>query len=147
MPEGMVVNETALAAFSPLAKEMNLTQDQAQKLVNIQTEQIAAAEAAQVEQWQTTQDEWRETSKNDPLIGGTNFQATMGHVKTFLNKFANPAMLELLDDTGVGNNVEVIRLFAAAGKAMGEGNIAPGNPAPPGGQLTQAQILYPDQKP
>lgn len=146
MPEGMVVNETALAAFAPVAKGLNLTQAQAQELVTLQTAQVQAAAQAQVEQWQSTQDEWREAAKADAEIGLTNFNQSIAHTATFLNKFGTPALVKLLDDTGVGNHVEFIRLFAAAGKAMGEAGITSGNP-PGGSDLTAAQVLYPNQKP
>ncbi len=144
LPEGMEMNNAQLEVFLPIAKDLNLTQEQAQKLVSLDAEQKVAAAQAQQQATDDMLDEWRETTKTDPEIGGANLQQSLAHTNTFLNKFASPALRQLLDDTGVGNNIEVIRLFATAGKAMGEdGVIGHGgvNPA----KKSHAELLYPNQ--
>lgn len=141
VPEGMEVNKDALEAFLPVAKDLKLTQDQAQKLVNLQTAHETAMAEQQITAWENVQTEWREATKVDQEIGGTNLQKTMSDSARFLGKFATPELRDLLDRTGVGNNVEFIRLFAAAGNAMGEDNLVSGRSvsAP---RKTQAEILY-----
>ncbi len=142
-PEGMEVDPAALEVFLTLAKELNLTQDQAQKLVGIQTDQIQAQEHAQQERWAATQDEWRGATRADPEIGGANLNQSLAHVNTFLSKFGTPELRELMDTSGMGNRVEVIRMLAAAGKAMGEDSLVSGGTTPPARTLEQR--LLPNQ--
>ena len=145
LPDGMEMNTAQLEVFLPIAKDLNLSQEQAQKLVSLDAQQkVAAAQAAQ----QATDDmldEWRETTKTDEVLGGANLPQSLAHVNTFLNKFGTPALRQLLDDSGVGNHIEAIRLFAAAGKAMGEDGVIGRGPVNPA-KKSHEQLLYPDQK-
>ncbi len=143
LPEGMTVDTTALEAFVPVAKELGLSQEQAQKLVGLQTAQVQAQEQAQQEQWAATQDEWRGATRADPEIGGVNLNQSLAHVNTFLSKFGTPELRELMDTSGMGNRVEVIRMLAAAGKAMGEDSLVSGGTTPPARTLEQR--LLPNQ--
>ena len=145
LPEGMEMNTAQLEVFLPIAKDLNLTQDQAQKLVSLDAEQKVAAAQAQQQATDDMVDEWRDTTKTDEVLGGANLPQTLARVNTFLNKFASPALRQLLDDTSVGNHIEVIRLFSAAGKAMGEdGVIGRGGVSSP--PKTHAQLLFSNQK-
>ncbi len=40
MPEGLIIDQTMLDKFLPIARELNLTQVQAQKLVDLYSEQV-----------------------------------------------------------------------------------------------------------
>ena len=126
LPEGMELDTVAMEAAVPIFKELNLTQDQAQKLVALQTAQLTATAEAQQAQWEKTNDDWREEAKGDPEFGKANLQASLGHVKTFLDKFATTEFRQMLDDTGMGNRLEVLRMFATVGKAMGEDTVKTG---------------------
>ncbi len=144
LPEGVEMNAAALEAFAPMAKDMGLSQEQAQKLVTMDAERQVQANQAFQQEVQDTIDEWRETTKTDATIGGVNLDKSRAHTRVFLNKFASPALLELLDTTGLGNHLEFIRLCDAAGAAMGEDGVSPGGlntPAP----KTTAQLFYPNQ--
>ena len=145
LPDGMEMNTAQLEVFLPLAKDLDLTQEQAQKLVSLDAEQKVAAAQAQQQATDDMLDEWRETTKTDPEIGGANLPQSLAQVNTFLNKFASPALRQLLDDTGVGNNIEVIRLFSAAGKAMGEDGVI-GRGGSSSTPKTTAQLLYANQE-
>ena len=145
LPEGMEMNEAQLATFLPIAKDLNLTQEQAQKLVALDAEQKRAGQQAQEQASSDMIEGWREETRTDPELGGANLQQTLAHTSVFLNKFATPALRQLLDDSGIGNNKEAIRLFAAAGKAMGEDGVIPGGSVN-SAKKTQAQLLYPNQE-
>ena len=140
-PEGMEVDKVALEAATPVFKELNLTQDQAQKLIGLQTAQVEAAATEQAAQWERTNDEWRETAKADPEFGGANLQGNLGHIKTFLDKFATPEFRTILDDTGLGNRKEALAVFASIGKAMSEDKVSVGASVNPGKKPLE-ELLY-----
>ncbi len=138
------MDNAQLEVFLPLAKDLDLTQEQAQKLVSLDAAQKVAAAQAQQQATDDMLDGWRDETKADETLGGANLPQTLAHVNTFLNKFGTPELRQLLDDTGVGNNIQAIRLFAAAGKAMGEdGVVGRGVNSP--AQKTTAQLLYENQ--
>ncbi len=139
------MNDAELATFLPMAKDLDLTQEQAQKLVALDAQQKIAGQQAREQETADMMDEWRDTTRNDAELGGANLQQTLAHTSTFLNKFASPALRQLLDDSGVGNHIEAIRLFSAAGKAMGEDGVIQGGVVNPT-KKTHEQLLYPNQE-
>lgn len=145
-PEGMEVDKASLEIFIPLAKEFDLSQENAQKLIDFDTKREQARVEAQRVQWEKTNDEWREEAKADPEFGKANLQASLGNVKTFLDKFATVEFRQMLDDTGMGNRLEVLRMFATVGKAMSNDKITTGL-ANVGGDTSVAQRMFPGQKP
>ena len=144
MPEGMTVDPDALATFAPLAKRLDLTQDEAQELVNLQAEAVVKHAKAQEETWAKTQSEWRSASKADKEIGGDNFDANVALAKKALDKVGTKELRDLLDVTGTGNHLEVIRFFSRVGTLIGEDTLNFGN-APGEGPQDPAKIMFPDQ--
>mgnify|MGYP007100238166 CR=1 FL=1 len=53
-----VIDADALAAVTPVAKELGLTNEQAQKIVDLHLANTTAAQAAQHAQWQATTKQW-----------------------------------------------------------------------------------------
>ena len=123
VPEGMELDKEAAEAFSPVAKELNLTQEQAQSLVNLQSEQVQKMAKAQEETWAETTTKWREDAKSDKEFGGEAFDENVGKAKHALDEIGTPELRDLLDVTGTGNHPEVIRLLVKVDKLIGEDKI------------------------
>lgn len=143
-PEGIEVDKVAMEAFAPIAKELNLTQEQAQSLVDIQANQIKLATEAQQTAWDTTIEGWVETARSDKEIGGDNFDAKLATAKIGIEKFGTKELLEIFDATGVGNNPEVIRVFYRIGKLVENDKFVFGKSDAPTQQKTAAEILFPN---
>lgn len=137
-PEGTAYDPAVLDAFSGAAKEAGLTQDAAQKLIDKMAPAIAAR---QVDQVQAIQKEWQDTSSSDAEFGGANLAANLGVARKALDNFATPELRTLLEQTGLGNHPEVIRLLYRAGKAISEDKFVGGN-ASGAGKATAAAVLY-----
>ena len=74
-PEGVTLDESIMGSLSEVAKELNLPQAAAQKLVD----KIAPVMAQrQVEQFEALRTEWRQASSSDQEFGGAVFQC-QGH--------------------------------------------------------------------
>lgn len=136
MPEGMALDAKAVEAFEPIARELDLTQEQAQKLVDLQ----AASVKQQVEAWQGTIKGWADAARADKEIGGANLDASLNAGKAFLKAYGTPELSKVLDDYGIGNHPEVIRAFAKAGMAMSEDKFHTSNSTP--GAKSPEDILY-----
>lgn len=141
VPEGMEVDKEALAAFAPLAKELKLTQEQAQKFVDLQSTHAQQVAKTQQDEWASVRDEWRKAARADKEIGGERFGESAGLSKKALDVFGTPELAEALKVTGTGDHPEFVRFFARVGKAVADDKISFGQPA--GEQpKSRAQVLF-----
>ena len=106
-----------LTAFGDVAKELNLPQEAAQKVLDKVAPVMQARQAKAVEDAKT---EWANDSKSDQEFGGESLEANLEIAKTSLNKFGTDALKSLLSESGLGNHPEVIRFMYRAGKAISE---------------------------
>ena len=134
-PEGQELDANALAVFEPIAKELGLSQEQAQKLVDIYPQ----IQQQQAEAWSKQVADWGEQVKADKEIGGDEFNASVGAAQRALDQFGNTELREYLNASGLGNHPALVRFCAKVGKAMAEDTfVVPGQ----GGQRSAADILY-----
>ena len=145
MPEGMDIDKDALAEFAPVAKDLNLTQDQAQKLVDIQAKAVQDSVKAQQEAWAETKKTWEAEVKSDKEIGGDNFDKKVASAKLALDKIGTPELRDLLNATGIGSNVELIRAFSKVGDMIKDDTMHFGGTSNSAEKKSAAQTLFPDQ--
>lgn len=139
-PEGRTFDPSTIDAFSEVARELNLTQEAAQKVLDKMAPVIAGRQAEQIEALQT---EWAESTKADKELGGDKLNENLGIAKAALDKFGSAGLKTLLNDTGAGNNPEIIRLLYRVGLATREDTVVPGSHgAPAGDSKSRADILY-----
>lgn len=122
-PEGVQFDDTVIGAFSEVAKELNLPQDQAQRVLD---KMAPVMQARQLEQLQAARIEWAEAAKTDKEFGGEKLAENLGMAKKALDTFATPELRALLDESGLGNHPEVIRMFYRTGKAISEDRFVTG---------------------
>ncbi|WP_338505145.1 peptidase [Erwinia aphidicola] len=139
-PEGSELDEEAVAQFEPIARELNLNQEQAQKLVDLYGSKVMPQlMKQQAEVWQKQIADWGDAAKADKEIGGDKFDANLTRAKQALDKFGTPELREFLETSGMGNNPELIRAFYKVGAAMSEDNLVTSNET---GQRSAAEVLY-----
>lgn len=139
LPDGVVIDAKAMEQFVPIAKELDLTQDQAQKLVSLRAQQVQAEAAA----YEALVASWAEEAKADPEIGGDKFDATLKAAQAAYAEVATPALREMLDSTGYGNHPEVLRMFANVSKRLGLDSKPPTGTDPARGERSLAERMYP----
>lgn len=144
LPEGFEVDPKAMEQFTPIAKELNLTQDQAQKLVNLQSELVKEAAQRQVDDWNKLTETWHTTAQDDKEYGGLKFDENVGLANAALAKFGTPELIKTLSDFGMANHPEMVRVFYRVGKAMAEDTIKTG--AASTGPKDPANVLFPNMK-
>lgn len=137
-PEGRDFSPEVLGAFSEVAKELNLSEADAQKVID----KIAPAFAArQTEVLEAARAQWETDAKADKEFGGDKLDENMVVAKKALDAFGTPELRQLLNTSGLGNHPEIIRAFYRAGKAISEDKFVGGNPPPAGGK-SLADRLY-----
>lgn len=141
IPEGMEVDKDALAKFGPLAKELNLTQEQAQAFVDIYTTRMQDMNEATVEAWTKVREGWVTDGKADKEFGGANYDTNVATAKKAIEKFGGDSFREALNTTGMGDHPEMIRFLWKVGQAISEDGVLPGNATGP--EKTLAQRLFP----
>lgn len=142
-PEGMQFDDAVVGAFSEVAKDLNLSQEAAQKILD----KVGPVMAAQQnEALQAASSEWAEASKTDKEFGGDKLNENLAVAKKAMDQFASPELRALLNESALGNNPEVIRMFYRVGKAISEDGFVVGGNAKNSEQTT-AQRLYPNMNP
>lgn len=125
----------ALEAFTPLAKELGLTNEQAQKLVDLNlnlTKDIAKGSVdAQIAAWNTQVTAWKGENRADKEFGnganGKSYAENLGLARKALDTYGTPALTKALDVSGFANHPEIVRFFYKVGKASSEGTFVSGN--------------------
>jgi hypothetical protein len=148
VPEGVKLEGAALDELKGLAKELGLTQENAQKIADLGAKQAQAFTNQLIEQQRTQVAEWANQTRGDKEIGGDKLDENLGTAKKALDQFATPEFKKLLNDSGLGNHPEVIRTFLKVGKAISEdGRLVTGAAAQKSREDTPiANRLYPNQK-
>jgi hypothetical protein len=150
LPEGVQVDEQKMADFKAKAREAGLSQEQAQKLVDVHTNAIKAASDASTQLWYDTQKEWQQQVIKDPEIGGKNFEPMKETVAKAIDTVGGEdaqKIRQAFEYTGAGNNPDIIRFLYRLGKAIGEGGaVGGGMPAAVEQPKSAAERLYPNQK-
>lgn len=138
--EGQELDAAALEQFEPIAREMNLTNEQAQKMVDLYgTKIMPMVQQQQVEDWQKTTEQWAADVKADKEIGGDKLTGNLSAAQRALAQFGTPELKEYLEGTGLGNHPELVKAFVKIGKAMSEDGMVTGKES---GQRSAAEVLY-----
>ena len=116
-PEGHVLDDGVIGKFSEVAKELNLPQDKAQKVLDVMAPAIAERQAAAL---QSMTQEWAESARADKEFGGEKLTESLASAKKALDAFGTPELVTLLNESGIGNHPDVIRFMVRAGKAISE---------------------------
>lgn len=141
LPDGSDAALPVIEEFKPLAKELGLTNEKAQKLVDFYTQTVAEAKQAE---WKGIRDGWTEAAKQDKEYGGTKFVESMQMAKKAMDQFGTPELKSMLDSYGMGDHPEVIRLMVKVGQHMAEDKVVSG--AASVGERDPAKIMFPSMK-
>jgi hypothetical protein len=122
-PEGDKFSDEVLSVYSDVAKDLNLTQEAAQSMLD---RLAPAVKASQEKQMEVARTEWADQALADKEFGGEKAQENLAVAKKALDAFGSDGLRELLDATGLGNHPEIIRAFYRAGKAISEDGFVAG---------------------
>jgi hypothetical protein len=144
--EGMEIDENMVNEFTPTFKELGLTQEQAQKLVDKYAPLVKQQAEAQTKEaldfHENQKNEWKQESMK---ALGTNAKTELSHVARLINTFADKEdaqlVREMFELSGLGNYLPMIRLLSKAGKKLAPDKMAETNKKA-GIDLEDPSILY-----
>lgn len=146
LPEGAQADAEAMTEFKNFAKSENLTQDQAQKYVDLHVRAIDKVLAGQQERWNALKEDWRTQTLADKELHGADGKAdeAISIAKSAVTKLGGEALQMELDRLGVSNNPLLVKAFYKAGKAMQDDDFVFGGGS--GDTRSPAQKLFPSMK-
>jgi len=136
LPEGSKLEASFVDQLSAFAKEQGLNQAQAQKLLDREHASRLAFETAHKAAQDKALADYRAglmtTLEKDPEIGGAKLAENAEYAKRFVAQFGSEQLKKDLNESGLGNHPELIRMLAKAGKQfMAEDRSVHGNPVTP----------------
>lgn len=140
MPEGVDLDKQAADEFSAIAKELKLSQADAQRLADV----AVKMQQKQAETHAEMVKGWAENSKTDKEFGGDNLQQNLSVARKAIDTFGSPELKALLNNTGMGNHPEVIRFAFKAGKAISEDTFVQSGSRTPTPDASLEKRLYPN---
>jgi hypothetical protein len=127
-PEGAELDGVVMETFGNVAKELNLTQANAQALVDKIAPVIAKQQETHFNEMMTKADkEWAEASKVDKEFGGDKLAENLVLVAKVRDTYATPELRQILDQSRLGNHPEVLRFFYRIGKSLSEDQFVNGS--------------------
>jgi hypothetical protein len=157
-PEGKELSPELVTQAEATFKELNLTQEQGQKLVDLWNAQTAGLSDKLDQMVADQRKDWRDTIAKDKTLGnGTDNlsdaskKAVNDAISASGDAKVQTALKAALDLTGAGDHPDIVRAFVALGKLVGEATLVKGGgPAktgqtqPGSGGRSAAQALYPN---
>jgi len=132
--DGFQFNEVATAALAPAFKEAGLTQAQVDVLAKAYAGLVRDTPAQML-----ARD--LEVVAKDPELGGANWGRTQGYVRTAMSAFGDPEFGKFVNEAGIGNRPEFVRVFERIGRLMtGDVPVRGGQGGAP--ELSRAEKIY-----
>jgi hypothetical protein len=133
LPEDAVVDSEFVKEVEAIARQQGLSNDEAQMLLDQQSEKAAQLVTKKAEAWM-------EQLKTDPELGA-DLKQTAALAQRALENFAPPTLRGMLVKSGYGNHPDVVRFLYNIGKKMADDKLViPG--AQSGGEKPIQDVFY-----
>lgn len=154
MPEGVEFDKDGFEAVEPTLRELNLTNDQAGKLMGAYAEKIVPMIEQRAEKQMN--DAAQEMSANlardlqaDPEVGGAKLKEAQAYAAKAISAAIPDAATrsefsKFLNESGLGNHALLTRVLNVAGRAMSEASTPAAGAG--GGEKTAAEVFYGNRK-
>ena len=146
-PEGTSLDESVVAAYSDVARELQLPQEAAQKVIDKLLPALTASAQRQIDAFYEDiggpPNSWKAKTDADPEFGGAKLQANLAVAERAM-RYATPQLRELFNKTGLGDHPEMVRWKVRVGQLLSEDTFVggKGDKAP----VDPARLLYPSMK-
>lgn len=152
VPEGVALDEKVLTEAAALFKGANLSQAQAQQMVDFQAAKLLEAAEAPGKAYLEMRKDWQKEVMDDPKLG-PRIAEVKANFSRALDTLGDPALKaafqETMDLTGAGDNPAFVKVWDAISQRLIEGKSVKGSgPSPHGqtkpgeGSKSAAQAIY-----
>jgi len=147
LPENSKLDAKHLESIVQYAKERGLSNEDAQAILDRDSKLRDSFEQtikeAQLNELETISNDWAKQAKDDKEIGGESFNKNVEMSKRVIERYGTEEFKKALDDTGLGNHPELLRVFSRIGKAMSEDQLViPGTHPSTKTKKRPEEILY-----
>lgn len=142
LPPGLSADPESLKPATELFAETGLSQDQAQKFIDLAMARETAAAQRSVQAFVDLQNQWVSEIKADPDIGGNKLKASLASAARAIDRLDVPGLREALNFTGAGNHPAVVKAFVRLGQLISEDRFRPGRSAVPAAPRSPAEVIY-----
>ncbi len=135
LADGLVLDQKKLDAIVPLFQELNLTQSEAQKLIDFQTSVVKQNEEEHVRSWEAHLEGQKKDAKE---YFGTKLPDVLRNVArardTFMPKDASgkSVLQDKINAAGFSNDKDFLEMMDKVGRVIGEGKFVSGKQSAPG---------------
>ena len=127
LPEGYKFEGKQAEQLMEIINKTGSRQETAQKLVDLHAQAQKDFIAQQNQAWKTAQLELVEIVKKDPDIGGNNFDSMLETVGKAFDEFGSDEARVILDNSGAGNNLPVVKFIYNMAKEVTESRLIKSN--------------------
>lgn len=160
-PDNYTLDPKALESALPIFKELGLTQEAAQKLVDVQIARELAIAKGPQDAYEATRKDWQAKTNADPELskavsgGKTGLEAVKLDIGRAINALGDEGLIKefktAMDITGAGDHPAFVKAFWKLSQLVGEGkHVAGAGPSPKGQEApgtkppSPAKALYPN---
>jgi len=141
LPEGVKIEPALLEKATAEFKALGLSQEQAQKLVALQAESAKSYTDTTLANFQQQVETWKQEST---ALYGAKSKEEFGIAAQAVNRFGSPELRAMLNETGIGNNPELVKYFNKVGHAIKEES--PNDGMRVNEKASDADVFYPKMK-
>lgn len=145
--DGAPLEGEFLGEFSAIAKDLQLTQEQANKVAELGAKMAKDFSAQNTKALDAASAAWEAEVTADKEIGGDKLPENLAIAKKALADFGTPELTKLLGESKLGNHPEIIRFMVKAGKAISQDSKFVTGGRPMTTIESAAQRMYPNMKP
>jgi len=148
LPEGFELDEETLGVFAPVFKELNLDNEQAQKLVDAYAPTMEKMGEKLKEQFDA---EAKKAFKE--IVGGwksetikelgAESEAKLSLADKAVEKIGSPELREALDNTGLGSHKAFVNMMIKVGEILGEDTLVEGSGPTDSSEEAKLKKMYP----
>jgi len=142
LPEGVTLEAAQLEPATALFADAGLSQEQAQKFVDLALAREAHAADQAAQAFVELQNRWVAEIKADPDIGGDRLGPALAAAARAIDRLEVPGLREALSFTGAGNHPAVVRAFVRLGQMLSEDRFRPTAPVAPAPARSPAEVIY-----
>lgn len=137
------LDKAALGRIAGEAKDMKLSQEEAQALVQREEKAVAGVYQKQQDQLKSEVEGWVTQIQGDKEYGGEKYKETVAFAHAALNKFGTPEFSALLEKTGLGNQPDLVKLMSKVGRSMASDQAVLPRVSGADGPIRAADALFP----
>lgn len=127
LPEGATFEGPPLETFSALAKEAGLSQELAQKFVDMHLGFLGQQQEGYLAAMQEQEKTWGQELLNDPEIGGAKYDESVSKANRVLKTFdTDGSLFKLISDAMLTKNPTIMKFMVRVGQAIGDDQLVDG---------------------